>query len=293
MSTWTDTLFYITFLSQIFLLSYYLPTKVLDRMQYVLETYPPSKYPKLYPMPLEYYKMGQWGFKLVTRGIVALGFVILYAVIFLVDHSTFADDKYISEFWPALYGVIQFAPLMVLEFTGFSQFKLMRKANTATTRTAALRPRRLLDFVSPMLVAITILLYIMVILFDLYVHDYVFDWGHDTLRRAAVITATNVLLGSVGAWNLYGRKQNPHQTNDDRNKQIATALSSFFYVSIAMSVFFITQVVNDVIDMNFLDATLMSLYFQAITLLSLGHALRRFRLEDIDFDVYRNGTAAT
>ncbi len=292
MSTWTNTLFYLTFLSQIFLISYYFPAKVLGRMNYVLKTYPPSKYPKLYPKPLEYYMIGRWGFKLATRIIFVLGFAILLAVIFLVDHSTFSDDGYISEFWPALYGVIQFAPLMVLDFTEFSQFRLMRKANTVTKRTAALRPRRLFDFVSPMLVAMAALLYVTVILFDLYVHDFIFDWSDDWLQRAAVITATNLFLGGAGVWHLYARKQNPHQTLNDRNKQIGVALKSLFYVSMAMSVFFIAAVADDVIDMHFLDATLMSFYFQAITFLSLGHALRKLRLEDINFDVYKNGVTA-
>ncbi len=293
MSTWTNTLFYITFLSQIFLISYYFPNKLIARMKWVLETYPPSEYPKLYPKPLEYYKIGRLGFKLATRGVLVLGFLILFAVIFVVDHSSFADDGYISEFWPALYGMIQFAPLMVLEFTEFSQFKLMRKANTATKRTAALRPRRLFDFVSPRLVAIAILLYITVIIFDLYVHDFVIAWDHDTFQRAAVITVTNLFLGGFGVWNLYGRKQNPHQTPEDRNKLIGAALSSLVFVSMAMSVFFITQIADDVIEMSFLDATLMSFYFQAITYLSVGHTLRSVRLDDIDFDVYRNATATT
>lgn len=62
-------------------------------MRNVLETYPPSTYPKLYPKPIEYYKRGQWGFKLASRIIMVLGFVILFAVMFLVDHSTFADAE--------------------------------------------------------------------------------------------------------------------------------------------------------------------------------------------------------
>jgi len=293
MTTWTDTLFYVVFLSQIFLISYYFPTKVLGRMRYVLATYPPSKYPKLYPKPLEYYQKGQWGFQLATRCILVLGFLILFAVVFLVDHSTFADDGYISEIWPALYGMIQFVPFMVLEFTEFSQFKLMREANKATTRTARLRPRRLFDFVSPTLVIVTIVLYATGVFFDLYVHDFVFDWGHDTLERTAVFAATNLLLVGFGAWNLYGGKQNPHQSLDDRNRQIAMNLNSLFYVSIAMSVFIMTRVADDVIDIHFLDATLMSVYFQAITFLSLGHALRNLRLEDVDFGVYMNDAAAT
>lgn len=169
----------------------------------------------------------------------------------------------------------------------------MRKANTSTTRKADLRRRRLFDFVSTGLVATAVALYLTVIVSDLYVHEFMLAWGNDTIERAIVLTVTNLFLVSIGAWNLFGRKQNPHQSGEDRNKQISTNLTSFLYVSMAMSVFFMTEVADDVIDMGFLDATLMSLYFQAITFLSIGQAMRSLKLENIDFGVYKNGAAAT
>ena len=101
MVTWPNMLFYIVFLSQIFLISYYFPAKLLVRMRSVLETYPPSEYPKLYVKPIEYYKIGQGAFKLVNRFIFLLGFVILLLIVFVVDQSTFADDGYVSEAWPS------------------------------------------------------------------------------------------------------------------------------------------------------------------------------------------------
>jgi len=289
MLTSTNSLFYIAFLGQIFLLSYYFPKKILGRMQYVMDTYPPSQYPRLYPKPIEYYRRGQLGFKYATRFIVVLGFVILYAIIFLVDHSTFADDGYISEAWPAAYGIIQFLPLMVLEFSEFGQYKMMRKANVATTRTADLRRRGLFDVVSPVLVVLAVSLIVGAILLDLYVHQFTIEWGHDTVERAITLTLTNSLLAGLGAWLLYGKKLNPHQGPGDRNKQISTNLHSFLYVSMAMSVFFMTQAVDDIYNLDFLDATLMTLYFQVIAFLSLGHGLREQKLEDIDFEVYKDG----
>jgi len=221
------------------------------------------------------------------------GLLILFAVIFIVDHNAFADDGYISEIWPGLDGIIQCMPLMVLELTECGQFKLMRQANTATKRKAALRPRYLFNFVSGRLAAATVIAYFTVIMSDLFVHDFIFDWGHDSIQRAIVLTVTNLVLVTLGAWNLYGRKQNPHQSIEDRNKQISTNLIWFFYVSIAMSVFCMTEVADDVIDIGFLDATLMSLYFQTISFLSIGHAMRTLKLENIEFDVYKNGTALT
>ena len=52
-------LFHVVFLGQVLLISFYFPRKMLSRMRYVFETYPPSTYPKLYPKPVEYYKKAQ------------------------------------------------------------------------------------------------------------------------------------------------------------------------------------------------------------------------------------------
>ena len=60
----------------------------------------------------------------------------------------------------------------------------------------------------------------------------------------------------------------------------------------ALSIFLMTAAADDVFNLDFLDATLMSLYFQVIVFLSVGHVLRSLRIEDIDFDVYRSDTAA-
>jgi len=288
-----NILFYVVFLSQIYLLSYYFPKKILGRMKSVLEKYPPSQYPKLYPRPIEYYKKGQWGFELVSRLILLLGFVILFLIIFVVDHASFADDGYISEAWPAAYGLIQFLPIMLLEFLEFSQFRLMRKANMATTRKAELHRRRFGDFVAPGLLGLAVFLYLTAIIYDLYVHDFVFQWGHDTIQRAMVLTLTNIFLAAFGAWHLYGRKLDPHQAFGDRAKLITANLKALLYASMAMSIYFMTAAADDVYDLDFLDASLLSLYFQVVAFVTLGHVLRSVQIGDIDFEVYREDMPVT
>jgi hypothetical protein len=276
------------FLGQILLISWYFPGKLLARMKSVLESCPPSEYPKLYPKPLEYYKLGHWVFKLINQVILMLGFIILFVIIFLVDHAGFADDGYISEAWPAAFGMIQFLPLALLEFSEFSQFKLMRKANSAKTRTAELRRRRLFDFVSPGVLGLAVFLYLAYLFFDLYAANFVFHWGR--LAQAMVVTMSQLFILAIGAWNLYGRKVNPHQATADRTRQIAVNLNSLLYVSMAISVFLITLAVVDYFDLDFLVASLMSLYFQIIVFLSIGQIFRGLKLEDIDFNVYKGDT---
>ena len=291
MLTSANIFFAIAFLGQIFVTSYYFPRKILARMDYVRATYPPTQYPRLYPKPANYYIVGRWAFKFATRFILLLGFLILYMVLFVVDHATFADDGFISEAFPAAYGIIQFLPLMALELSEFSQFKLMRKARIATTRTAELRRRGLFNFISPTLLGLALALFLSAILVDLYAHQFTVMWGHVTVERTMVFTLTNLLLAIMGAWILYGKKINPHQTTNDRARHIKTSLTSFFFVSMAMSVFWMTQAADDLYDLDFLDATIMSLYFQLLVFLSLGHSLRNMRLEDINFDLYKEKPA--
>lgn len=291
MLTSASIIFGIVFLGQIFLSSYYFPRKLLARMETVRDSYPRDQYPRLYPKSADYYTIGLWLFKLATRIIFALGFVIIFAVLFWVDHSSFADDGFISEAFPAAYGMIQFLPLMALEFSEFSQFKLMRKAHVATTRTADLRRRGLFDLVSPRLLGLTAALFFGAILVDLYAHQFTIAWGHDTVERSIVFTVTNLLLAAVGTWLLYGRKLNPYQASGDRARHIKANLQSFLYLSMALSVFWMTQAIDDRFDLDFLDATIMSLYFQLVVFLSIGHVLRNLRLEDMNFEVYKNSHA--
>jgi hypothetical protein len=290
---WSNNLFYIAFLSQIFLLSYYLPNKLLARMRYILASYPPETYPKLYPWPIEKYKMAHLAFKYVTRLVLLLGLLILFALMFWIDHSTFADHGFISVFWPAGYGVIQFLPLMAVEFSEFSHFKQMRKANATTRRTAELRRRSLTQLVSPGLIGMTFLLFAGAILFDFYVHDFAVSWGHDTIQRALVMTVTNGLLAAVGAWNIYGRKLDPHQSNADRAQRISVNVKSLLYISMALSLFIAVTAADDMYKLDAIDALIMSVYFQGIALLSLGYTLNNLKPDEFDFEVYKKDIAAT
>lgn len=285
---WHDVLFFIAFLGQIYLISYHYPERLLARMQKVLTEYPPSEYPRLYPKPIEHYRLAHWVFKTLSRLVLALGFVFVVCIAFLVDHSTFADDGFISEAFPLAYGMIQFVPLFLLEMSEFRHFKLMREANTATRRRADLRPRRLFDFVSPRLVASAVMVLFASSVFDLWVHGFDVSWGHSTVQRILWMCVLNLGFLLVGIWHLQGKKLDPHQAIEDRARRIGVSLKSLLFVSMVVSVFFGLSAADDVYSMDFLDATLMSLYLQVVVFLSIGYLLREFRLDDVEFGVYRD-----
>ena len=159
--------------------------------------------------------------------------------------------------------------------------------------TADLRRRGLFDLVSPKLFLLALTVFFGAVVFDLYVHDFDFTTGRDSTQRTLVLVITNLMLAALGAWQMYGKKQNPHQSADDRIKHIGVSLHSFLYISMALSVFWMTQAADDLYDLAFLDATIMSIYFQVVALLSIGTLLRNMKLEDVNFEVYRDSPAPT
>ena len=281
MNTWGNHLFYIVFLAQIILVSYWLPHVILGRMKALMEQHPPSTHPKLYPQSIGHYRHGMAAFKWLNRVIFLLGFALLYGAYAL-------DEGNISEAWPAAYGMLQFLPLVALELAGFRQFRLMREKNTRRTRSAELRPRRLLDYVSPRLLVVACVMFAGVVGFDLAANDFQLAWGSDAIQRDITMLATNVFLAILGSWHLYGRKLDPYQASDDRVRQVRVQLNSLLLVSTALSAFLIFQTADDVFEVDYLDATLMSLYFQAIFACSIGYLLRSIKPADLDFSVYTN-----
>ena len=266
-------LFYVVFLAQIFLISYYLPGKMLRRIKYVLETYPPSGYSKLYPKPIEYYEKAPRNFKTINSCILLLG-LLLMAVMFVYSKGGAWDIAF-------PYFMIQFIPMLLLEIGSFNMYKLMRKAST--TRKAELHPRRLLDSISPGLIGLAVLVYLAFIAFVVYMRHFEYPWfgGYENV---AVMTGMNLFIAGMLLWNIYGKKQDPYQTYEDRKRHTEHLAKQMVFVSISTTLFEIIYIVLKAIDLDNLDPMIMSLYFQLIAVISV----RAIRIDKIDFEVYKS-----
>ena len=149
--------FYLIFSSQILLISYYFPRKMLNRMRYVIDKYPPSTHPKLYPVSIDTVEKGLSTYRMMNRFILLAGVaLVLNGVYSPSDEMLNRDSQSVLLF----YFMLQYSPLLVLGRFGVKYLSLMRKANSRTTRSAELHPRRLFDFVSHRLVYVAISTYI-------------------------------------------------------------------------------------------------------------------------------------
>lgn len=286
--------FYIVFLSQIFLISIYYPTIVRRRVLYVLDNYPPARYPKLYPKPLDAYadetsKQRLHNYRNVNYVIAAVGLMILSA---MVASGYRPDVKGGDEIFVLMYFFLQMGSLLFPGLREFKQLRLMREAFAAgTMRTANLNPRRLFDFISPVYVAAAILLYVAWLVFYLSGKDLSAPWEAEVYVSLLVITGVNLSFAGMIARFLYGKKRNPHQAYEDQLKEIGLVVKSSVFTSIGMSIFLTTADAADRYGLEIFDPPIVSIFMQLCVLFGIGLSFRTLKVEAMDFEVYKDDTA--
>ncbi len=286
-----ELLFYAVFLGQIFLVSVYYPRKIINRNRYVLQKYPASEYPKLYLN--SYYadpvKVIKKGLRLyaVLNGIIAIfGLGILAAMAmsgYLPSTIKESEDLIFVLFFFAL----QMIPHILMELSSWRWYKLMREAQTSTTRTADLKPRRLFDFISPFFVALALSLYMAWVVVYIHAHKDVSPWVWNQYVSLIGITAINLLFAFTIFVFIKGKKTDPYQAKQDQLKHIGAVVKIHVFSSIGMSLFLIIMELVNVYRLDMFEPVFMGAYLQLMTVFGLGTMLRSVNIKDIDFSVYR------
>ena len=277
-------LFYFVFLGQILLISFYYPRKILSRMRYVFDTYPPSTYPKLYPKPIEYYEKARRNYRTINLFILLAGLLILAV---LLGYSRSGEWDHVIAQW---YFLVQFFPVMLLDLSSLKEFKLMRNANSLTTRKAELHPRRLFDFISPTIIGMAIITYIAFILLVLYIRQFEFPW-FGGYWNIVIVTAFNLFFAGIIFWYMYGKKLNPHQAYEDRIRHIEIIVKMLVFLSVAATMFIALSVVLAALDLRHLQSIAQCLYFQLLAVISLQGYYRSDYTKN--FEVYKEDPLVT
>ena len=251
-------------------------------MKYVFETYPPSAYPKLYPKPIEFYERGQRNYRNINLYILSAGFVIL-ALLVANPH-----DGDVHNAIAMGYFIAQMFPVLLLDLGSLKEFKLMRNANTRTTRKAELQPRRFFDFISPTLFAVAAITYIAFVFLVVYINQFGFSWFGGYLN-IVIVTAMNVLFLGVLLWHMYGKKLNPHQAYEDRVHQIKTVAKILTITSIVATLFGALDFSLSAFEIRHLLPIFLSMYFQLLAVIGL----QAYRIDHTNFEVYKEDSLAT
>jgi hypothetical protein len=283
-------LFCLVFLSQVLLISWLYPRRVIYRGRYVLENFPPSTHPKAYPRPIEVYERWLRNIARLNNTIVVVGLLIIALILASLAGGwyrwIFASSR-MKEWVPfivAPFFVVQMiAAVMYINFSGSKLMLAMKTMPPPRVRTAELHRRSLFDFVSPAMVTLTVLTNIAFIAFVLYSYRH----GGLPLSMAAAGIGSDVLtlLGSfmVVSMSLRAPKVDLYQAHQDRHKALKLVVQQEFAYCTAFPVLF-TALIFTAESLGVAVTT--SLFMQGIAIASLWHSYT-FRVEAMDFDVYR------
>jgi len=200
----------------------------MSRGRYVLQNFPPSTHPKLYPYPPEYFErwlrnIGRFNLVIVVAGLLITIGLILGALGGEWDGTVVTPWSASGE-WTATivapFYLVQFVGLGYMNFSGRELLQAMAKAPPPRVRTTELRRRRVVDFVSPTMLVVAALTTVAFIVFVLY------DYRRFELPRfqavgiiASVAFALLVFSSSVGI-ALRAPRPDPYQAHQDRSNLI-------------------------------------------------------------------------
>ncbi|MFK7865125.1 MAG: hypothetical protein AB8B95_12975, partial [Pseudohongiellaceae bacterium] len=179
-------------------------------------------------------------------------------------------------------------PIVLVEISGSKQLKLMRSDLSHRTRHATLQPRRLLDVIPTGIGIVGGLVYAGFALLTLGIQfsDPETDRGFFSLL---IVTLGNVFFIGIVYWNLYGRNQDPYRSDETRLSQIRTVAKSLILISIAATAFAGFTLVLDILKVESAEGISLCFYLQLIALLSLSS----FKIDNVDFEVYRETAASS
>ncbi|UTW56066.1 hypothetical protein [Kordiimonas sp. SCSIO 12610] len=284
-------IFYLVCASQVFLISIYFPGKIVERIRYVLERFPPDEYPKLYPSPLDQISMAERSrgltlFIQINRAIAIVGAVILLAAL---ASGYQLDLKGGHEILVFAYFMLQVIPGVYLSVREYQQYRLMHKAFANTkVRAAGLKRRTLFDFVSPQMVGLAVLGYVGWLIFFVSGEGPVNEWREEVYITLLLITGVNLAYVMIARATVSGMKLDPYQSYSDQLRRTEVMIKSLVFSSVLMSGFLIFTIAADRYAFEIFDPIMTSLLFQASVIFSVGTIFRFDPLEEINFDVYRN-----
>jgi len=284
-------LFCFVFLSQVLLISWFYARRVISRGKYVLQHFPPSTHPRLYPQPVEYYErrlrtFARLNFVIILAGLLIIAGLILGAFgkwgggILKPSRNQDWDTAIVTPFF-----ILQLVASVYLDLSSLKHQKAMAKAPPPRVRTAELHRRRLVDFVSPTMLVVAAVTNVAFVAFVLYYRRFELPWftaAGNIIGVAALLLVFSVLVGIA----LRAPRPDPYQAHEDRRNAIKLVVQQALAACIATPVLITVQLTIKLFDPDLLEPVIASLFCQGVAL-ALLWPLYSYRVDKVDFDVYR------
>lgn len=284
-------LFCLVFTVQVLSISWLYARRVLSRERYVLQAFPPSTHPKLYPQPTEYYERRLRAFARLNGALVIAGGAIVLGLLAALvgDWGAALVSPSGRQRWDTFivvpFFLLQAFASVSLEVSKLDHHRALAKAPPPRVRTTELRRRQLFDFVSPALLVAAVLTNLGFVAFVLYYQRFGFAW-FTAAGNIAAVAGMVVLFSTLVALALRAPKPDPYQTYRDRHHAIRLLVRQALAACIALPVLVTANLMLKLVEPDLLEPVVASVFCQAAALALLWPSYRQ-GVDTVDFDVYR------
>jgi hypothetical protein len=205
-------------------------------------------------------------YRMLTAGIAVLGLLLLGWLFSYMQRADW-DDGPVEGLVSAYFMVQAMLPLGLIVWVGVRFNLKHRRSLPEAKRTATLQRRGLFDFVSPFVVFVAALSYLLFAAFVIYLRQHPFP-GFAGLITLGAVTLVYALNAFVVYRMLYGKKTNPFETHEGRLRTIGLVVKSSVYSCIVVIVFLSLNFSLVMLDLQRWEPFALSIFFIITALLS-------------------------
>ena len=257
------------FLVQILAMSVLYPTWFIRYWQRQATIMPPEYVAQLYPNVDLRLAMQRFlsRYRTLNACIAVLGLLLLGGLFSYLRRPDWTDGP--AEMVVAAYFLLQaLVPLALVIWFGVRFNKAYQRPVQEAKRTATLQRRGLFDFVSPLIVVLAVLCYLLFVVAVLSLPQSPFP-GWAGFVNIAGITLVYALNAFVVYAVLYSKKPNPFETPENRARTMSLTVKSSVYSCVACVAFLSLLFTLALLDWQRWEPFALSAFFVITALLSL------------------------
>jgi hypothetical protein len=260
--------FFAAFTIQILIMSVLLPTWFIRYVRMQTARVPAERLAQLYPGVDLGRAMERFltQYRALTTGSAVLGMLLL-GWLFSYMRRPDWDDGPVELLVSGYFFVAQMLPIFLLVWFGVRFNREHKIQLPEGKRTAVLQRRGLFDFVSPFVVGLAVLSYLLFAAFVIYLRRDPFP-GFAGLISIVGVTLVYALNALVVYMMLYGKKGNPFETHEGRLRTIGLAVKSSVYSCIVIVVYLSLNFSLGMLDLQRWEPFVLSIFFVVTALLA-------------------------
>jgi hypothetical protein len=221
-------------------------------------------------------------YRALTTGIAVLGLLLLGWFFGYVRRPSWDEGK-VNALVTVYFLAAQMLPLGAVAWRSIRFNMAHKRPLPEGKRTAILQRRGLFDFVSPLVVFLAVLSYLLFAAFVIYLRQHPFP-GFAGLINLGGITLIYALNALVVYMVLYGKNKNPFETHAGRLHTIGLTVKSSVYSCIVIVVYLSLNFSLRLLDLKSWEPFSLSVFFVICALVaSMGYAapLRKPEVDEL------------